>query len=200
MAMYRNDSLLQAGEKVTDEQLATEMKLLVNQRAINRLSRRNFLASAGIGVGAAGALVIAGCGSNSSTTPVTTAPVTTTAPAVTEVDVLNFALNLEYLEASFYLYLTTGNGLSTADMGSTPGIVGRRTIRQGALRQFCIAKNITSAAVDSFDIAVTGSTGPVFNTDKNGLNAVRTPSQVLQIVYAAAGQQESARVASIPMV
>ena len=123
MAMYRNDSLLQAGEKVTDEQLATEMKLLVNQRAINRLSRRNFLASAGIGVGAAGALVIAGCGSNSSTTRVTTAPVTTTAPAVTEVDVLNFALNLEYLEASFYLYLTTGNGLSTADMGSTPGTV-----------------------------------------------------------------------------
>ncbi len=288
MSMYRNDSLLQAGEKVTDEQLATEMKLLVNQRAINRLSRRNFLASAGIGVGAAGALVIAGCGSNSSTTPVTTAPVTTTttAPAVTEVDVLNFALNLEYLEASFYLYLTTGNGLSTADMGSTPGTVtgGARfaftdpnvtalaqqlaadeqahvefirtlitaagstpvsmpalnlaalgtitsdatflamarqletvgtsayeggvqyfvsdttglayaaTIHdtegqhEGALRQFCIAKNITSAAVDSFDIAVTGSTGPVFNTDKNGLNAVRTPSQVLQIVYAAAGQ------------
>ena len=59
---------------------------------------------------------------------------------------------------------------------------------EGALRQFCIAKNITSAAVDAQDIAVSGSAGPVFNTDANGLNAVRTPSEVLQIVYGAAGQ------------
>jgi hypothetical protein len=80
------------------------------------MNRRNFLAALGAAGTLAASGVITGCGD--STTAVTTpAPVTT--PSV--VDVLNFALNLEYLEASFYLYVTTGNGLSTTDMGSNPG-------------------------------------------------------------------------------
>lgn len=82
-----------------------------------RVSRRNFMA----GVGAAGAVAaLAGC--NSSSTPA--APIITpAAPNYGDTDYLNFALNLEYLEAEFYLRAATGNGLAAADIGSGAGAV-----------------------------------------------------------------------------
>ena len=95
----------------------SELSQVKDRRESVLQGRRSFLSTlgmAGAAVGVAGAM--AGCSSDG---PVTLTNGTT--PSV--LDVLNFALNLEYLEASFYLYVTTGAGLPTADMGTSPGTV-----------------------------------------------------------------------------
>ena len=53
------------------------------------------------------------------------------AATITDADVLNFALNLEYLEAQFYSFAVNGVGLSNSDLtgsGTQGGITGGRQV------------------------------------------------------------------------
>lgn len=257
--------------------ISTEFVDLTRRHSSAFLNRRAFATS----LAAAGTLATAGAlGCSSGSVPVTSL---STTPSV--VDVLNFALNLEYFEANFYTFVTTGGGLQSSAQGTSPGtitggakvsfvnpvvasianqlatdeqehvsflrnaisaaggtpismptinltpsgttavttdatflaaarqfetvgisayaggaqylvsnvaglnyaaqILDTEAQHEGFLRELCIALGVTSGAVDSQDIPPTSTT--VFNTNSNGLNAVRTPSQVLQILYATPG-------------
>ena len=98
-----------------------QMEMVKNKRA---QARRNFLKNVGLaGAGIAAGVAIQGCGGSYHSTPVTSAA------GPSETDVLNFALNLEYLEAEFYSYATTGSPLSSSVTGGTSTASGGSAVK-----------------------------------------------------------------------
>ena len=289
VSQHSNKPLLAESERIADQQSTFDPSSLIPQ--VSRLSRRGFVTSLGLAAGAAGTICLIGCNDSMPASPAPTATTTPTMPTTptsttpSVVDVLNFALNLEYLEASFYSYIATGGGLSATDLGSGAGTITpatkvtfsnsavntvaqnlameeiahvqflRSTItaiggtpvsapalnlaamgavtsdstflalarqleavgvsayaggaqylttnttaityaaqildteaqHEGNLRQLCIELGVTSPAADSLDMSP--SSRQLFNTSNStGLNPIRTTSQVLQIVYGAAGK------------
>jgi hypothetical protein len=82
----------------------------------NQTDRRKFLQRAGITSVGAAAMTMIGGGVNS-----------LHAATITDVDILNFALNLEYLEAEFYLMATWGTTLHRLGVLSSSQISGPTT-------------------------------------------------------------------------
>ncbi len=172
MSQYALKSLLCSTESVNAEQLETDRKLLAFDRIVNRISRRGFF---GTMLGATAAMTVSGTrnayGQSGSVPPVT--------------DVLNFALNLEYLEANFYLYATTGSGLSGTLNGSGVAVQGAPSKLALDASTMAVAQALAQDEVNhiaDLRTAITSFGGtpiaqPLINLSANG--AITTQAQFL---------------------
>ena len=166
-------------EKVTEKQLATDLAVLELDQTIHSVSRRSFfssLSALGAATAAAGLLAY----SPSAKAQVAAGP--------SILDVLNFALNLEYLEANFYLSVSGGDPISAGNGENAPltGLPGKLNLDA---QTFAVAQNLASDELHHIELLRTiilqlGGTpinAPAIDYSLGGKMSVTTQAQFLAV-------------------
>ncbi len=168
-------------EKVTEDQLATDLSILGRDQVLNASSRRSFFSSLGKFTA-----VAAGAGLLAAKSP--QAQAQNSAPSTaTIIEVLNFALNFEYLEANLYRNVT-GAGPLSPQLGNTgapvTGLPGQLNLDAVTLATFQNLVSDETAHITLLRAGITELGGipinqPAIDYSLGGTASITTQAQLL---------------------